>query len=92
MKTVKFILPVVAIMAAVAGVFATGNSALVLPTNVTANNSSSSCIKDGTCDQAITTKKCQLASGVLFQQYVSATSCTSTISVGAFVADQPSNP
>jgi hypothetical protein len=92
MKTVKFILPVVAIMAAVAGVFATSNSDLTPPDfrDVTAL-SSSPCTLDGTCDVNVTTKLCKLASGQTFRE-ISGGACSSTITVGAFVATQPSNP
>lgn len=91
MKTLKFILPVVAIMAAVAGVFATSSAPVVTLVDVTAL-SATPCTKDGQCDTDVTTKKCQLASGTQFRQRISAASCSSVISVGAFVADQPNNP
>jgi hypothetical protein len=86
MKTVKFILPVVAIMVAVAGVFATENSAPAVDLVDVTARSSATCIIDGTCDIDITTKKCKLASGVQFQEYISSTSCSNPVLVGAFVA------
>lgn len=89
MKTLKFILPVVAIMAAVAGVFATGNSAPVATyKNVTAL-SSYPCTIDGTCDIDQSTKLCKLVSGTQFREVESNTVCSSVVTYGAFVAIQP---
>lgn len=93
MKTVKFILPVVAIVAAVASVFATGNSAPALNNVPVTARTGSPCVRDGVCDTDTSTKKCQLASGILLYNYSTPTSCGATqIAVGAFVADQPNNP
>jgi hypothetical protein len=88
MKTAKFILPVTAITAAVAGALATGNSAPIVFLTIVSFHPTCN-IRDGACDQAVTTKKCRLASGYQAREY--SMSCA-VVSIGSFVADQPSNP
>jgi hypothetical protein len=60
MKKVKFVLPVVAVMFAVAGVFATGNS--VSPaTSVDVVAPGGTCVRDGSCSNT-GSPACQLPS------------------------------
>jgi hypothetical protein len=86
MKTVKFILPVVAIMAAVAGVFATENTAPVVTLRDVTALQVSPCTQDGTCDIDQTTFNCKLASGTQFYRIQSG-ACTNAVLVGKFVAN-----
>lgn len=83
MKKVKFLLPVVAIMFAVIGVFATGNSELLVTDNVT-TQTSSPCTLDGTCSG--TAGNCQLNTGVIFYKIVtgSPTTCSVQSTAGLF--------
>jgi hypothetical protein len=88
MKTVKFILPVVAIMVAVAGVFATEKSSgpTFNPIDVTAI-SVAPCTKDGICDLDIATSNCRLK-GTLTPLYVKASgACANAATTGKFIAD-----
>jgi hypothetical protein len=65
MKTVKFLLPVMALLFAIVGVFATDSSKLLVQ-NVTATQSN--CTLDGTCDQGA--GNCQLTSDSNIKFYV----------------------
>jgi hypothetical protein len=85
MKKIKFILPVVAIVFAVVGVFATDNSTSALTAqNVTLGqeNSTPNCIKDGTCSNT-GSPTCVTASGLILKVRVDAESCSAN-STGTF--------
>jgi hypothetical protein len=83
MKKVKFILPLVAVLFAVVGVFATESSKLALvDVDVTAN-AVASCIKDGVCNQSSPSIPCQLTSTPLVKFYK--TSDCSTQATGLFI-------
>jgi len=82
MKKVRFILPAVAIMIAVAGVFATG-SAKSAVANVDVSAVLNSCNVDGQCTNVTTPPTCQITSaGVTF--YDTNISGCSTAAKGLF--------
>lgn len=86
MKKMKFLLPIVAIMFAVAGVFATEKNSLSPTLSIIDNTliNASSCPKDGTCDTSVPTVLCRLASGSWLNVRVSATVCPSSQVWGKF--------
>jgi len=85
MKKVRFALPVVAVMFAVAGVFATGNSRIdVLTVDVHAS-SQSGCAIDGTCNDQVS-GSCTLVSGATFKRVIDPVTCTNIYSSGKFTA------
>lgn len=90
MKKVKFILPLLAIVFAVAGVFATGNSnpagGAVDVTLGYLKTPTANCVFDGTCTNTGTPTTCVTSSGLILNIRVNAESCSENAS-GTWTSD-----